>query len=124
MANEQFRLFYFSKMKQKLLSAILAILFPVSAFCADYDAFTAEVCGTEMSFLVLSETDKTCVAYNKQNACINQSYTGEIIIPSEVNGYTVIEIGYNAFNSCLGVTSVTIPNTVTTISNHAFYRCI
>ena len=76
-----------------------------------------------MSFLVLSETDKTCVAYNKQNACINQSYTGEIIIPSEVNGYTVIEIGYNAFNSCLGVTSVSIPNTVKTIRPYAFANC-
>lgn len=111
-------------MKQKLLSAILAILFPVSAFCADW--LTAEVCGTEMSFWVSSETDKTCVVAPQEfysSACIDKSYAGEIIIPSEVNGYTVVEIGILAFCGCEGITSVTIPNTVKTIDDNAFGGC-
>lgn len=111
-------------MKQKLLLAILAILFPVSAFCTDW--LSAEVCGTEMSFYVLSEEDKTCAvaAPELYDACIDESYVGEIVLPSEVNGYTLVKIEFTAFYKCTGVTSVTIPNTVKTIDRYAFYGCI
>ncbi|MBR3442083.1 MAG: leucine-rich repeat domain-containing protein [Bacteroidaceae bacterium] len=111
-------------MKRKLISSILAILFPVSAFCADW--LTAEVCGTEMSFWVSSETDKTCVVAPREfysSACIDKSYAGEIIIPSEVNGYTVVEIGILAFYGCEGITSIHIPSSIKTINKYAFAGC-
>ena len=37
---------------------------------------------------------------------------------------SVTTIGDNAFNWCTGLTSVTIPNSVTSIGSHAFSSCI
>lgn len=37
---------------------------------------------------------------------------------------SVTEIGVNAFKTCYGLTSVTIPNSVTIIEPYAFYGCI
>ncbi len=55
------------------------------------------------------------------------SYQGSVIIPSSVvyqnDTYTVIEIGSNTFKDQSLMTSVDIPNTVTTIGWQAFYNC-
>lgn len=48
---------------------------------------------------------------------------GAIIIPSTLGGYPTLVIGNNAFAYHQSITSVTIPNSVTTISNNAFYYC-
>jgi hypothetical protein len=57
--------------------------------------------------------------------CLNS--VTNLNIPSEItyNGHTypVISIGDKAFYKCTGLTSVTIPNSVTTIENGAFYSC-
>ena len=54
----------------------------------------------------------------------SNEYTGAVNIPSSVtyNGttYSVTTIGYGAFSGCSGLTSVTIPNSVTTIGSYAF----
>ena len=46
-----------------------------------------------------------------------------IIIPATIDGYPVMSIGSGAFQGCDFVTSITIPNTVTTIENNAFEGC-
>ena len=49
--------------------------------------------------------------------------TGDLIIPSTINGLPVISIALKAFSACSGLTSVTIPNSVTSIGNNAFEWC-
>lgn len=52
----------------------------------------------------------------------SKSLSGEITIPSEVNGQSVTEIGREAFSGT-GITSVQIPASVKTIGTSAFNGC-
>ncbi len=47
----------------------------------------------------------------------------EVIIPSEIDGLPVKWIGDSAFRSCSSLTSVTIPDSVTSIGLFSFYGC-
>ena len=57
----------------------------------------------------------------------NATYSGEVNIPENVvhneTTYTVTAVAEYAFFTCSGVTKVTVPNTVKTIGDKAFYRC-
>ena len=48
---------------------------------------------------------------------------GQLVIPSTINGFSVITIGPNAFNGSSNLTSVTIPTSVTSIGANAFNGC-
>ena len=54
---------------------------------------------------------------------VSTSISGAITIPSTLGGYPVTSIGYYAFNACLRLTSVTIPDSVTRIGTYAFCDC-
>lgn len=47
----------------------------------------------------------------------------EVVIPSTINGVKVKTIGNEAFRWCDSITSVTIPDGVTSIEKSAFYGC-
>ena len=49
--------------------------------------------------------------------------TGAITIPSQIDGKSVTSIGYEAFASCRGLTSINIPSGVTSIGLQAFFNC-
>lgn len=49
---------------------------------------------------------------------------GVAVIPSSIDGKPVVRIGYQAFFNCSGLTSVTIPSSVTTIDQKAFSGCV
>jgi hypothetical protein len=76
------------------------------------------------------EVDGIC--YNlipKGNAAevTSNFYSGDVIIPEQfiyddIN-YTVISIGAHAFENCNSLTSITIPNSIKSISEYAFYKC-
>ncbi|MEY4327250.1 MAG: hypothetical protein RIS24_3421, partial [Verrucomicrobiota bacterium] len=46
---------------------------------------------------------------------------GVVTIPETINGLSVTSIGLNAFRNKTSLTSVTIPNSVTTIGGSAFW---
>ena len=49
--------------------------------------------------------------------------TGAIVIPSEIDGLPVKEIGSYAFDGCSGITSVYVPGSVELIGQRAFRDC-
>lgn len=49
--------------------------------------------------------------------------TEEIVIPSTINGIQIVEIGNKAFSKYPGLTSLTIPDSITIIGNSAFKGC-
>ena len=57
----------------------------------------------------------------------SKEYTGDIVIPKSVvynaKTYSVTSIGYSAFRGCSSLTSITIPNSVTSIGGNAFHPC-
>lgn len=69
------------------------------------------------------------VTYKVYDSDRNASaYPGKIVIPSIVNYngqiYDVTKIGDEAFSNCSRLTSVTIPESVTSIGSYAFAFCI
>ncbi len=66
----------------------------------------------------LSE-DETYYTVSGRGSCKDTN----IIIPEEYNGLPVAGIGARAFYGVQGLTSVTIPNSVTSIGYSAFFAC-
>ena len=70
----------------------------------------------------ISENKTDCVISGAKNV------SGELVLPYQTtfNGvtYNVTSIGKNAFKDCCKITSVTIPNSVTSIDDYAFAGCI
>ena len=51
---------------------------------------------------------------------VHNEIKGKIIIPSTIGGYPVTSISSGAFSKCTGITSITIPKSVTSIGLRAF----
>ena len=49
--------------------------------------------------------------------------TGEIVVPTKIEGYPVTSIGESAFDGCNNITKITLPDTVKTIGIAAFGNC-
>jgi uncharacterized protein YjdB len=87
------------------------------------DVFTGKTLeGVDMTFKVISNSEKTCQVGNGSSAAISTSYEGNITIPSAVYGYKVTNIGCRAFKET-DITSVVIPTTIDVIETEAFYDC-
>ncbi len=87
--------------------------FKIINVVANYDAIEND--GFE--YEVLSEEEKTAVIYE---------YTGSatsIVIPSQIDGYTITTIGAGLFMNYESLVDITIPNTITCIEERAFIPC-
>lgn len=92
----------------------------------DGDSFVYKTCeGVDMKFKVISASGKTIqVGTGEENAsAIDKDYEGNVTIPDEINGFTVDEIGYNAFVDCK-FSNIVFPSTLTTIDGEALLRCM
>jgi hypothetical protein len=94
------------------------------------DTPTTEVDGF---WWVFNESDKTAYfAYRCNRRDVMDTewlrdqdnvYSGDIVIPETVNGYTVAGIWEFAFDGCQNLRSVTLPSTIKVIGTYAFWNC-
>ncbi|MDE5826274.1 MAG: leucine-rich repeat domain-containing protein, partial [Duncaniella sp.] len=112
--------------RKKLLLTLLGVLLALPALARDF-TYTYE--GQTLTYTVIDEEAKTCktkdgVEYTSSFSSGNY-VSGTLIIPSVAKDgdveYTVTALGKVAFGGEL--TSVTIPESVTTIGKYAFRNC-
>ena len=117
-------------MKRKLIltvvSLVLTAVFPLATWATTGERFQADLPeGIKAWFIVTDEDNKLCQFglnandYVWTNPTIPQGTTGKITIPSEVNGYTVMALGWYALKDFTGITEVVIPNTITKLKPYA-----
>ena len=113
------KLKYDDKMEKRILQLVLCLatclvlVLPASAYDFVKDGIYYNISGTNAT-----------VTYKDANY---NSYSGTVNIPATVtnNGttYTVKTIGLSAFQDCVNLLRVVIPNTVEYMSNYAFKNC-
>ena len=94
-------------------------------------SFAADACIDGISYNLDRATRKASVTYNGNHRLESSSdpgqYVGAITIPSFITHegvtYKVTTIGNYAFCWCKNLTSITIPNSVTSIGTEAFGYC-
>jgi len=53
----------------------------------------------------------------------DQNATGVVVVPDEIEGFSVTSIDDSTFSNCTNITSVTLPATVNEIGARAFFSC-
>ena len=101
-------------MKIKIYSILCIALLSV----CNISAQTFEVDGINYNVTGANEVEVT-----SKSGC----YSGDVVIPETVDDsgttYNVTAIGFEAFRTCLDVTSINLPNSITEIKDFAFGDC-
>lgn len=117
-----------------LVSAILIVLYPNIANAAtviEATETTTTSTGKVVKWKYTLDADNNI----EELMCTNKDdVTGEVTIPSTIDGYTVVGLGKEGysysikyeegtFSGCAGLAGINIPNTVKIIGYHAFEGC-
>ena len=114
------------KVKLIFLFTVLMSMMSIEATAHDIEAKNSD--GVTIYYTWVNNNTELSVSFRGSSFSQSHEYTGSVAIPKTVtyNGttYSVTSIGGNAFMDCFGLTSVTIPNSVTSIGYYAFFNCI
>lgn len=119
-------------MKKKMLAVAVAMFMATAPLCISTHAEENTQAPEETQESAQSETrveDLYTFSINTGGRAeiydfkLSDTYEGELVIPSELDGYPVGYIGNAAFMNATGITSITIPASVTDIGNSVFFGC-
>ena len=114
-------------MIKKILTSILVLLLAALSMTPLASAYAYDFMVGGIAYDKNSDGTSVTVTYERTSSPRYWSLKGAITIPETVTysgtTYSVTKIGDYAFDSCSGLTSVTIPNSVTSIGDYAFYGC-
>ena len=99
---------------RRTISIILSVIMVLSCFAGMTFSVGAESSG-DYEYEVLDNGTISITKYIGSDA--------DVIIPSEIDGKTVTMIGWKSFSNCSGITSITIPSSIETISEYAVNGC-
>ena len=113
--------------KQKLIASALALALVASTVSSTVTAASVAVTNNESASYAANSSISQDFSYEtlSDGTISITKYKGgkkDVIIPSEIDGYTVTAIGQEAFRT-IAVTSVTIPSSVKEIGQDAFEYC-
>ena len=98
---------------KKLFAAVLAIVVSASAWS---DTWTDSATGITWTYTAANGKAMVGAADGSVTA-VPRGTSGAVTIPSTLGGSTVTSVGVAAFFGCTNLTSVTIPNNVTSIGS-------
>ena len=108
-------------MKQKLLTFLITVLMSmVGTKSIAHDIEVANSEGVMIYYAWINGGTELAVSYCGDNCdAYKNEYTGDVVIPKSVDyggkTYNVTSIREDAFDSCEGLTSITLPSTLTSI---------
>ncbi|MBR7167829.1 MAG: leucine-rich repeat domain-containing protein, partial [Bacteroidales bacterium] len=117
-------------MRKGLLTLALVLTAMLQTTWA-YNFSATSPSGHTLYYKIIRGTTNVGVVRPGTGSTYNNYVTGNVVIPATVTynstTYNVTELGcvnnYGSFESCSGLTSVTIPNSVTSIGEETFYNC-
>ena len=117
-------------MKHLLLTTILASVYSRTAINCHYSGrvFSTFAAANLLLFGGITELNADPLTYEVTGDTITvkdckKTASGALVIPHTYEGKPLTKIGDDALSGCSSLTSVTIPDSVTSIAAHAFDRC-
>ena len=114
---------------RKIFLSAAALLLATAVHAYDFSVDNED--GVTIYYNLVSPTDKTCevTTFNSEYSwnTPRKYYSGDIRIPEKVSyssmEFQVIGIGNGAFSGSTGLTSITLPNSITYLGSGAFGKC-